>query len=120
MTFQLGMPMIPGLTSKVFATDMTIPVETEKVQATVDEEGTTELSESADITETEEISRNYEIKDEETWDISANGDGSVIAKWTLNDKTLSRAPLVAKEAVNEGGFFSQLWDKATQSGVRSL
>ena len=36
----------------------------------------------------EEISRNYEIKEEETWDISKNGDGSVIAKWTLSDKTL--------------------------------
>ena len=23
MTFQMGMPMVPGLTSKVFATDMT-------------------------------------------------------------------------------------------------
>ncbi len=36
----------------------------------------------------EEIGREYEIKEEETWDISENGDGSVIAKWTLNDKTL--------------------------------
>ena len=87
MTLQMGMPMIPGLTSKVFATDMTIPVETEKIQATVGEEVTTELSESADTTE--EISRDYEIKDEETWDVSANGDGSVIAKWTLSDRTLT-------------------------------
>ena len=85
----MGMPIIPGLTSKVFATDTTVPVETEKIQATVGEEGTTELSESADTTETEEILRNYEIKDEETWDVSANGDGSVIAKWTLNDRTLT-------------------------------
>ena len=89
MTFQMGMPMIPELTSKVFATDMTIPVETEKIQATVGEEGTTELTESADTIETEEISRNYEIKDEETWDVSKNGDGSVIAKWTLDNKTLT-------------------------------
>ena len=36
----------------------------------------------------EEVSREYEIKEEETWDISENGDGSVIAKWTLSDKTL--------------------------------
>ena len=36
----------------------------------------------------EEIGREYEIKEEETWDISENGDGSVIAKWTLSDKTL--------------------------------
>ena len=89
MTFQIGMPMIPGLQTKVFATDMTIPVETEKIQATAGEQGTTELLESADTTETEEISRNYEIKDEETWDVSKNGDGSVIAKWTLKDRTLT-------------------------------
>ena len=36
----------------------------------------------------EEVSREYEIKEEETWDISENGDGSVIAKWTLSVKTL--------------------------------
>ena len=39
-------------------------------------------------TESEEITRNYEIKTEEEWDISENGDGSVIARWTLKDKTL--------------------------------
>ena len=89
MTFQLGMPMLPGMTSKVFATNTTIPVAVEKLQATAGEEMTTELSESTDTAQTEEISRNYEIKEEETWDISANGDGSVIAKWTLNDKTLT-------------------------------
>ena len=34
--------------------------------------------------------RTYEeIKEEETWDVSANGDGSVIAKWTLRDRTLT-------------------------------
>jgi len=70
MTLQMGMPMIPGFTSKVFATDMTIPVEAENIQPTASREGTTELSESADTTETEEISRYYEIKDEETWDVS--------------------------------------------------
>lgn len=42
----------------------------------------------------------------------AKGDNLGIIEFKLNDKTLSRAPLVAKEAVNEGGFFSQLWDKA--------
>ena len=36
----------------------------------------------------EEVSREYEIKEEETWDVSENGDGTVIAKWTLSDKTL--------------------------------
>ena len=89
MTFQMGMPLVPGVTSKVFATNTTIPVATEKLQSTVSEDATTDLSESTDTAETEEISRNYEIKDEETWDVSANGDGSVIAKWTLDDKTLT-------------------------------
>ena len=89
MTFQMIMPMVPGLTSKVFATNTTIPVTAEKLQATVGEEAVTELSESTDTTETEKISRNYEIKEEETWDISVNGDGSVIAKWTLDDRTLT-------------------------------
>ena len=89
MTFQMGMPIIPAFTSKVFATDMTIPVEAENIQVTADEEGITEASESIDTTQPEEISRNYEIKKEESWDISANGDGSVIAKWTLKDRTLT-------------------------------
>ena len=89
MTFQMGMPLVPGLTSKVFATNTTIPVATEKLQSTVSEDATTGLSESTDTEQTEEISRNYEIKDEETWDVSANGDGSVIAKWTLGDRTLT-------------------------------
>ena len=88
MTFQMVMPMIPGVTSKVFATNMTIPVETEKIQATVGKEAVTELSESTDTAQTEGISRNYELK-EETWDVSANGDGSVIAKWTVRDRTLT-------------------------------
>ena len=35
------------------------------------------------------LSREYEIKDEETWDVSENGDGSVIAKWTLENRTLT-------------------------------
>ena len=89
MTFQMGMPMVPGLTSKVFATDMTIPVAAEKLQSTVSEDAVTELSESTDTAQTEEISIYNEIKEEETWDISVNGDGSVIAKWTLKDKTLT-------------------------------
>ena len=61
--FQMLIPIIPELNIEVFAAD-----ETSK--------------------ETEEISRNYEVKEEETWDISANRDGSVIAKWTLKDRTL--------------------------------
>ena len=39
--------------------------------------------------DTEEITRNYEIKEEETWDISENEDGSVIAKWTRDNRTLT-------------------------------
>ena len=65
MIFQMIMPIIPGINSKVFATENTNTTET-----------------------TEEISRNYEIKEEETWYVSANGDGSVIAKWSLDGRTL--------------------------------
>ena len=92
MTFQMLMPMVPGLQTTVLATDTTNAVEEkvqENIQPTADKVGTTELSESVDTTQTEEISRNYEIKEEETWDVSANGDGSVIAKWTLEDRTLT-------------------------------
>ena len=39
--------------------------------------------------QTEEIGTDYEIKEEETWDISKNGDRSVIAKWTLEDRTIT-------------------------------
>ena len=85
MTFQLGMPIIPVMQTKVLAADITIPVETENIQPTASGEVSTELSESANTTE--EISRNYEIKDEETWDVSKNEDGSVIAKWTVENRT---------------------------------
>ena len=64
LIFQMLIPIIPELNIEVLAADETV-------------EGT------------EEISRNYEIKEEETWDISANGDGSVVAKWTLKDRTLT-------------------------------
>lgn len=45
-------------------------------------------NEDTSTSETQEITRDYEIKTEETWDISKNGDGSVTAKWTLSDRTL--------------------------------
>ena len=107
MTFQLGMPIIPGVTSKVFATDTTLPVEAENIQPTASGERTTELLESADTIQTEEISRNYEIKEEETWDISANGDGSIIAKWTLNNKTLTISG--TGEMKNWGSYSEEDW-----------
>ena len=40
-------------------------------------------------TEVEEIGREYEIKETEEWDISKNGDKSVIAKWNLEDKSIT-------------------------------
>ena len=40
-------------------------------------------------TETEEISRVYEIKETEEWDISEKQDKSVIAKWNLADKSIT-------------------------------
>ena len=39
--------------------------------------------------EATKVSTNYELKDEKTWDVSAQGDGSAIAKWTLKDRTLT-------------------------------
>ena len=39
--------------------------------------------------ETKEIESNYEIKEQETWDISKNKDESVIAKWSLEDRTIT-------------------------------
>ena len=41
------------------------------------------------IGEAQNIETNNEIKKEETWDISENGDKTVIAKWTLENKTLT-------------------------------
>ena len=38
--------------------------------------------------EEQEVTRNYEIKSEKIWDISKNQDSSVMAKWTLADRTL--------------------------------
>ena len=51
--------------------------------------GTGSTGNSTTGEQTEEIGTEYEIKEEETWDISKNGDGSVIAKWTLDDKTIT-------------------------------
>ena len=48
-----------------------------------------EASESENTADTEEITTNYEIKDEEEWDVSKNGDGSVKAKWNLEDRSLT-------------------------------
>ena len=61
--------ILPTLSAEVFATD-----------EVAEGSGTTE--------ETQEITRNYEIKEEETWDVSANNDGSVKAKWTRSDRTI--------------------------------
>ena len=43
---------------------------------------------SKEENQTIEIGREYEIKEEETWDVSEKQDGSVMAKWTLKDRTL--------------------------------
>ena len=36
-----------------------------------------------------DIGEEYKVNKEETWDISKNGDGSIIAKWTLEDKKIT-------------------------------
>lgn len=43
---------------------------------------------STKITAQAAVGTKYQIKEEETWDISAKGNKQVIAKWTLKDKTL--------------------------------
>ena len=70
---QFIIPIIPGIQTEVLATE-----ETNTEEQTTQEEN-----------QAEEISRNYEIKEEENWDISENGDGSVTAKWTLKNRTLT-------------------------------
>lgn len=95
MIFQMIMPAIPGIGITVLAVE-NVNSETEiqtetltQVEQSEQQGVTAESSESGDTTQTEEISRNYEIKKEETWDVSINGDGSVMAKWTLEDRTLA-------------------------------
>ena len=34
------------------------------------------------------VATNYEIKEEETWNVSKEEDGNVIARWTFEDRTL--------------------------------
>ena len=75
LVFQIVIPIIPGIQTEVLAANET----------NTEEQTTNEQEENA----TEEISRNYEIKEEETWDISEKGDGSITAKWTLKDRTLT-------------------------------
>ena len=43
---------------------------------------------STNSTDSNALTRNYEIKSEQSWDVSKNQDGSVIAKFTLSDRTL--------------------------------
>ena len=60
---------------------------------------------STENKEQEEIGRVYEIKEEETWDVSKNGDGSVIAKWTLNNRTLT---------ISSSGEMKDWWDEKNE------
>lgn len=70
----------------VLILEVIIPILSSRVLAM--EENTNE--EITDETQTsEETSRKYEIKEEESWDISENGDGSVIATFRLKDRTLT-------------------------------
>ena len=54
----------------------------------IDELNTTVLAVEKQVEETKEISREYEIKEEATFDLSEKGDNSVIGKYTHKDKTL--------------------------------
>ena len=55
----------------------------------------------------EEVSTEYEVKDEEIWDISVDGDGSIIAKWTLKDRTLT---------ITGTGKMKDWWDTSNDNG----
>ena len=46
------------------------------------------IEDNQTVTSQATVGTKYQVKDEETWDISKNGKKNVIAKWTLKDKTL--------------------------------
>ena len=78
------MKLLKKLTAIIILLSMLITLNSPIISYAEGETGTNTTGE-----QTEEIGTEYEIKEEETWDISKNGDGSVIAKWTLDDKTIT-------------------------------
>lgn len=87
ITMQMGGILLPHFATEVKAVAQVQQETVGGIQPETVEEVQAESTEE-NLKKTEEITRNYEIKDEETWDISKNGDGSVIANWTLSDRAL--------------------------------
>ena len=86
------MKLLKKLTAIIILTSMLITLNSPIISYAADgteSGGTGSTGESTTGEQTEEIGTEYEIKEEETWDISKNGDGSVIAKWTLDDRTIN-------------------------------
>ena len=44
-----------------------------------------------------------------------SGDTLGVIEFKLNDKVLAKYPLVATNTINEGSFFSRMWDKIVMS-----
>ena len=83
------MKLIKKLTAIIILLSMLITLNSPIISYAEGETGTNTTGGSTTGEQSEEIGTEYEIKEEETWDISKNGDGSVIAKWTLEDRTIT-------------------------------
>ena len=83
------MKLLKKLTAIIILLSMLITLNSPIISYAEGETGTNTTGGTTTGEQTEEIGTEYEIKEEETWDISKNGDGSVIAKWTFDDKTIT-------------------------------
>ena len=83
------MKLLQKLTAIIILLSMLITLNSPIISYAEGETGTNTTGESTTSEQTEEVGTNYEIKETEEWDISKNGDGSVIAKWTLEDRTIT-------------------------------
>ena len=83
------MKLLKKITAIIILLSMLITLNSPIISYAEVEARTNATGESTTGEQTEEIGTDYEIKEEETWDISKNGDGSVIAKWTLEDRSIT-------------------------------
>ena len=81
------MKLLQKLTAIIILLSMLITLNSPIISYAEGEAETNSTGET--VEQSEEIGTEYEIKEEETWDISKNGDGSVIGKWTLEDRTIT-------------------------------
>ena len=82
------MKLLKKLTAIIILLSMLITLNSPIISYAEGEIGTNTTGESTTGEQTEEIGTEYEIK-EEVWDISKNEDGSVIAKWTIEDMAIT-------------------------------